>query len=195
MPNLWEVMEICRTQQSTIDWLIENDIFYNTSTGNRILLCKNGNSRYKGLLWQCPKRSCCNRSKKTLRSDSFFYNYKIPINAVVLVIYLLRQIEEMTNLDHKTIANIISGIYDLMECELTEEDVQIGKKKYIYQNFINLLIFFYLGGYDDNGASVEVQLDESKFGKSHVEGVWVLGGVEKTSQRKVFFSCCTSKKC
>lgn len=143
MPNLWEIMEICRTQQSTIDWLIENDIFYNTSTGNRILLCKNGNqmklvnSRYKGLLWQCPKRSCCNRSKKTLRSDSFFYNYKIPINAVVLVIYLFitkckkTQIEEMTNLDHKTIANIISGIYDLMECELTEEDVQIGKKKYI----------------------------------------------------------------
>ena len=42
------------------------------------------------------------------------------------------------------------------------------------------------------GEGVEVELDESKFGKRKynrghaVEGVWVLGGVERTSERKVF---------
>ncbi len=42
------------------------------------------------------------------------------------------------------------------------------------------------------GDGVEVELDEYKFGKrmynrGHVvEGVWVLGGVERTPERKVF---------
>jgi hypothetical protein len=42
------------------------------------------------------------------------------------------------------------------------------------------------------GEGVEVELDESKFGKRKynrghfVEGVWILGGVERTLERKVF---------
>jgi transposase-like protein len=42
------------------------------------------------------------------------------------------------------------------------------------------------------GPGIEVQLDESKFGKRkynrghHVEGAWVFGGVEVTQERKFF---------
>jgi hypothetical protein len=42
------------------------------------------------------------------------------------------------------------------------------------------------------GPGVIVELDESKFGKRkhnrghRVDGVWVFGGVERTSERKVF---------
>ncbi|CAO3593752.1 unnamed protein product [Absidia cylindrospora] len=53
-------------------------------------------------------------------------------------------------------------------------------------------ILMFEGGRTDDGARIIVEIDESKFGKAkhhrghEVEGVWVVGGVEKTRQRKVF---------
>lgn len=53
--------------------------------------------------------------------------------------------------------------------------------------FINLI--FNLGG-----PGIVVEIDESKFGKNKhhrghpVEGVWVVGGVERTPQRKCFLT-------
>lgn len=50
----------------------------------------------------------------------------------------------------------------------------------------------YLGGVGSNGQSIVVEIDESKFGKrkynkgKRVDGVWVVGGVERTPERKVF---------
>ncbi|OBZ81297.1 hypothetical protein A0J61_10655 [Choanephora cucurbitarum] len=49
-----------------------------------------------------------------------------------------------------------------------------------------------IGGYDENGNSIIVKIDELKFGKRkhfrghHVGGVWVVGGVERTPQRRCF---------
>lgn len=139
VPDLWEIMRICENEALTLSWMIEEQLIYDHRTGEGKLLCKNGQQmklviiRSKGLLWQCSKRNCCNRSRKTIRKDSFFYNYKVPINSIVMVIYLFiakchqTQIEAMTKLNRKTIEDIITGIYDLMEADLTQEDVQIGK--------------------------------------------------------------------
>ncbi|OBZ80186.1 hypothetical protein A0J61_11765 [Choanephora cucurbitarum] len=50
----------------------------------------------------------------------------------------------------------------------------------------------HIGGYDKNGSSIIVEIDELKFGKRkrfrghHVEGVWVVGGVERTPHRHCF---------
>ena len=57
-----------------------------------------------------------------------------------------------------------------------------------------ILILFYLGRYDENGDRIIVEIDESKFGKrknhhsQRVEGVWVLGGVERTNSHKTFLA-------
>lgn len=54
--------------------------------------------------------------------------------------------------------------------------------------------FKYLGG-----PGIIVEIDESKFGKrkyhrgAHVEGVWVVGGVERTAERKVFLITVTNR--
>lgn len=50
----------------------------------------------------------------------------------------------------------------------------------------------YLGRVGSDGQPIVVEIDESKFGKrkynkgKRVDGVWVVGGVERTPERKVF---------
>lgn len=63
-----------------------------------------------------------------------------------------------------------------------------------------LIIVIRLGGIDKDGKRIIVEVDESKFGKrkSHkghrVEGVWVVGGVERTQQRKIFVTTVEDRK-
>ncbi|KAG0973249.1 hypothetical protein G6F29_012958 [Rhizopus arrhizus] len=79
----------------------------------------------------------------------------------------------MTGLSLPTVRNIIKDIYQVMEADLRIEDVQVG-------------------GVNSDGQPIIVEIDESKFGKrkynkgKRVDGVWVVGGVERTPERKVF---------
>ncbi|ORZ06886.1 hypothetical protein BCR42DRAFT_426654, partial [Absidia repens] len=84
-PDIWEITSICRNKEETLRWLIQQNVFYNTTTGFGIMVCRSGeqmnivSSGVRGLTWQCPKKNCCNRSKKSLRTESFFYNLKAPV--------------------------------------------------------------------------------------------------------------------
>lgn len=57
-----------------------------------------------------------------------------------------------------------------------------------------------IGGIDKDGNRIIVEVDESKFGKrkNHrghaVEGVWVVGGVEHTPERKIFVTTVEDRK-
>ncbi|CDH61146.1 hypothetical protein RO3G_03583 [Lichtheimia corymbifera JMRC:FSU:9682] len=68
-----------------------------------------------------------------------------------------------------------------MNADIKEEDVSIG-------------------GIDKDGNRIIVEVDESKFGKrkNHkghaVEGVWVVGGVEHTPERKIFVTTVEDRK-
>ena len=61
-----------------------------------------------------------------------------------------------------------------------------------YLNQSVWLTNLYLGGVDSDGRPIIVEIDESKFGKrkynkgKRVDGVWVVGGVERTPERKLF---------
>lgn len=54
--------------------------------------------------------------------------------------------------------------------------------------------YIMLGGVNQNGESIVVEIDESKFGKRkyhrghRVEGVWVFGMVEITSEKRLFLT-------
>ncbi|ORZ04742.1 hypothetical protein BCR42DRAFT_305121, partial [Absidia repens] len=112
---------------------------------------------------------------------SFFFNMKGPLNKRLLFLYFwaakssMTQIELFTGLAPVTIRSMRSNLYYALEESLDESSVEIG-------------------GYDANGERIIVEVDESKFGKvkyhrGHpVEGVWVVGGVEKTADRKMFVS-------
>ncbi|EIE92714.1 hypothetical protein RO3G_17426 [Rhizopus delemar RA 99-880] len=79
----------------------------------------------------------------------------------------------MTGLNLPTVRSIVKDIYQVMEADLRIEDVQVGRV-------------------GSDGQPIVVEIDESKFGKrkynkgKRVDGVWVVGGVERTPERKVF---------
>ena len=74
----------------------------------------------------------------------------------------------MSGHSNKSVANFYVYFRQLVASHLDEEDTKIG------------------------GPGVIIEIDESKFGKRkyhrghHVEGVWIVGGVERTEERKAF---------
>ncbi|KAJ8651429.1 hypothetical protein O0I10_013026 [Lichtheimia ornata] len=84
-------------------------------------------------------------------------------------------ITSMLRTSRITVRRLPRDYHLLLEADLTREDMHVG-------------------GYTETGERIIVQIDESKFGKRKdnrghpVEGVWVLGGVELTPQRKIFLA-------
>jgi IS1 family transposase len=135
--------------------------------------------RCNGIVDALTGIQCCRGRSRTYRVDSFFAGRGTKPENVMLVLYFWAirvrksEIVKLTHLDPKTVAKIISDWYQMIQEDISEENCTIG-------------------GYDSNGERIVVEIDESKFGKRkyyrghHVEGVWVVGGVEKTKERKCF---------
>ncbi|KAG1167487.1 hypothetical protein G6F70_009473 [Rhizopus microsporus] len=88
---------------------------------------------------------------------------------------------EQSEMSKPTVSNIVKDILQVMEAGLKIEDVSVGE-------------------YDENGNRIIVEIDESKSGKRKsgkghkVDGVWVVGGVERTKDRKCFFVTVPNRK-
>ncbi|KAJ8651310.1 hypothetical protein O0I10_013201 [Lichtheimia ornata] len=149
-------------------------------------ISKNGHPQ---LVWKCTHRPCegCNRQQKSLREGSFFSGLKIGMHQVLGIIWLylykveMKGIRDLTGASAPTVRTVIHLLYRLMNADIKDDDVTIGGK-------------------DSDGNSIIVEVDESKFGKrkSHrghrVEGVWVVSGVEKTPDRKLFLTTVEDRK-
>ncbi|CAB9523887.1 Inherit from opiNOG: protein Hydra magnipapillata [Seminavis robusta] len=68
------------------------------------------------------------------------------------------------------------------------------------QQLIGEVVLETMENYQIGGIGVEVEIDESKFGKRkyhrghRVDGVWVFGGVERTPERKCFLVAVEDRK-
>ena len=144
------------------------------------MICENCNQQCKfyteksgKMFYRCTLKSCAN-VKVSIWHGTVFYNAKIPFHKIMLIFNLwlyetkIMKIVEMTKLSLKCIKRFIHLAESIIIADLDEEDELIG------------------------GEGIEVQIDESKFGKRkynrghQVNGVWILGGVELTEERKLF---------
>lgn len=122
--------------------------------------------------FRCSKRAC-NR-KVSLFKNSFFQQHRIPCSKILQLAYFwLSKVKNgtaviLTGCSKDTVATYYAMFRQLVSDSLDEEDCRIG------------------------GEGVIVEIDETKMGKRkyhrghHVEGVWVVGGVERTNERRVF---------
>jgi hypothetical protein len=122
--------------------------------------------------FRCPSQIC--RKSQSIFAGSFFSKSILPLHKVMHLAFLWlckSSSSFATAYTGHSSATICS--YFKYFCELVADSL----------DEINFCI---------GGQGVEVELDESKFGKRKynrghaVEGVWILGGVEWTPKRKVF---------
>ena len=107
-------------------------------------------------------------------NNTFFSKVKIPPNELLNVIYFWLQGASWTFIKNvcghfsQFVTNILTDLNDLAALNVNEEKLKIG------------------------GPNIIVEIDESKLAKRkynrghHVEGVWIVGGVEKTPERNIF---------
>jgi transposase-like protein len=122
--------------------------------------------------WRCKKPGC--RKQESFLKTSFFGQSRMPCNEILEIGYYWlancghSTIMQITGHSSATITDYMKFYRQLVEGSLSDVSTLIG------------------------GEGVEVRVDESKFGKRkyhrghRVDGVWVIGGVEVTEERKLF---------
>ena len=121
---------------------------------------------------RCTTNIC--RKELSIRHGTFFATSKLQCKTILTIGYLwlqktpVKAICDMTKVTKATICAYQKHYRQLIASHVEEVDAVIG------------------------GPGVVVEIDESKLGKRkynrghHVDGAWVIGGVEKTQDRKMF---------
>lgn len=168
IPSLSEIIPIITDEEACIGFIIERELVYNQP---RCARCRKSTYR-NGRMWKCTNHQC--NWKKSIFKDSVFSNTRLPPQTILLIAYLWlakcshSSIQVLTGCSSATISYFTSLFRQLVANEIEENEGQIG------------------------GENIIVEIDESKFGKPkfhrghHVEGAWVIGGVERTPERRVF---------
>ncbi|EIE82405.1 hypothetical protein RO3G_07110 [Rhizopus delemar RA 99-880] len=179
------------TEEACMQFFINNGIYYGSNTvyrcngdeGSVMYLEQTGSVprwRCNGIIVnQETGEKCCNGRQVAVRNASFFSNRSLPAYDALSILYFwslkVRRmtISTMVGCSPKAVRETLKDWYQVLQEDLQQNDCKIG-------------------GYDVDGNPIVVEIDESKFGKRkyhrghRVEGVWVVGGVEKTPERKCF---------
>jgi hypothetical protein len=167
-PTCESLSNILYSESGCIDWLFENRII------DLVIVCGRcgGDVRLNGHYFHCRSRTC--RKIFSIFIGSFFELSKTPCNKIMQIGYYWlggsrhKEIMRYTGASDKTVTAYLNYFRQLVSSSINDDDTKIG------------------------GEGVTVEVDESKFGKRkynhghHVEGVWVVGGVERTTERKIF---------
>jgi transposase-like protein len=168
IPSLRSLWSVFSTHDSSFEFLRQHDIF---SIPISCEVC-GGNVSIYGIKAQCTTRSC--RKVISCLRNTFFSNSHLNLNETLLLGYLWLSGAQystaivLTHHSPNTIVDYYSFFRQLVADSLDTEDWVIG------------------------GEGIVVEVDESKFGKrkynrgKHVEGAWVIGGIERTPERKFF---------
>lgn len=170
IPSLDSLTELFSDEIKCIQFLFDRKIFYQT----RICpTCSDGMALHiQRQSFRCRKSTC--NTEISIRKNSFFDTSKLPCSKILRIGWFwlnkvpVTSISSMTGHSRGTIVAFASFYRQLVEGSLNTEHCMVG------------------------GDGIIVEIDESKFGKRkyhrghRVEGSWIIGGVERTAQKKVF---------
>jgi len=162
-------------EESCIEYLISNEVLYKHP---KCVKCRKSTYRCKKI-WKCKGKNC--NWSISIYSDSIFTSSKLTANRIVYIGYLWlakcpnNSIQLITGHSSATISSIIGNIREIIKNTIVETKGKIG------------------------GNGIIVEIDESKFGKRKyhrghkVDGVWIVGGVERTNERNFFAETVTNR--
>ena len=169
VPSIFEIQHIWASEDDAVRFLLENEIL----TPPQICAhCGGHVDRVKLKVYRCTSKGC--RVGVSLVENTFFGTAKLPVNKILYLGYLWLldvphgAIQVMTGVSSATVTNWAMYFSDLVGLDIEEHHEMIG------------------------GPGIEVEIDESKFGKRRahrghrVDGVWVVGAVERTEERRMF---------
>lgn len=168
IPPLDELYDCTSSELKTVEYLMQNNVIEDT---RRCDHCQGlAHINLDRMTYRCVR---C-KKEKSVRTNTFFAGSKLSIQKILrfgtLWLYgdSSTQIRAKTHHSWKVVSDFSSHYRQLVCGMIEEEDTKIG------------------------GPGVVVEIDETKMGKRkynrghRVEGVWVMGGVERTELRKFF---------
>jgi transposase-like protein len=168
LPKQADLLPLFFDEKACLQFLINSGVFYDIQTCS---LCGSA-VKLENKSFRCSMASC--RKRVALYNGTLFSKSRLKCNEILHISYLWlagcnnKTIMNITGHSKPTITNFISNLRQLVSASLVRDDTIIG------------------------GEGVIVEIDESKFGKRkynrghRVEGVWVIGGVERTAQKLMF---------
>lgn len=171
IPTRKQLSNIMSNEEQCHQFLVNNGIFYETLD---CIECGSPLNRYTNR-FMCKKRSCSKRNISiSVRIGTFFFDVSLSELDIMwlsqhwLVEMPVKTAILMTGHSPETICRFYKYFRQLVTSDLREEDQIIG------------------------GEGVAVEIDETKLGKRkynrghRVDGVWIVVGIERTEQKKVF---------
>jgi transposase-like protein len=167
LPSLYS-MPYLFDEEKCINFLLENSVIY---TSVQCPGC-GGDTRRDKKVWVCRKSSC--RKGVSIFASSFFAKTKLKCNEVLMICYLW----------------LIKATYSVIMAATGHSSITVSD----YTKFCRQLITEMVDDEDTcvGGQGIVVEVDESKLGKRkyhrghRVDGIWIIGGVERTEERKLF---------
>lgn len=167
--NFLTLKQIFLDEEEAIKYLIEQGIIQNKSCWR----CKRQMIiDIKRKQYHCSRNSC--RLSRSLFNHTFFSNTKIPVHILLWIAYMylnkmpINGIKNTSSVHSEAITAWSQFIRQICADCVEFNDVVIG------------------------GPGIIVEIDETKLGKRkyhrghRVDGVWVVAGVERTSNKRVF---------
>lgn len=172
IPDLYHLHDILFDGEAATRFLFEEGVYQLVEVCNK---CSGAvKADRKRARWRCGKDSC--RWEGSFKAGSFFARANLSSEKVLLLGYLWLNRVPVTSaivisgMSSRTVTQYFTFYRELVADSLDIEDCLVG------------------------GDGIIVEVDETKMGKRkynrghHVEGVWVVGGIERTAEGKVFFA-------
>jgi IS1 family transposase len=170
LPLAIEMSQIFASEEHALKYLIEKGVIPESAICSK---CSGpATLRMERKVYRCASYKC--RTERSCLRGTFFSGHRVQINKILEVAYYWLakasniQIETFTGVCDQAVTSFVRFLRQLVADMLDEIDYVIG------------------------GEGSIVEIDETKLGKRkynrghRVDGVWILVGVERTAERKVF---------